>query len=309
MSQKYIIDCHLHPYSEAKCFEDTANSNGIQYTREGLESEWKKSKVVAGIAMGVSETAPGLFPDKNAPSPMIPELDNLPNNLFYCLGVNPYKQSESDLESFENALKADNAIGIKIYGGYYHEYVYDDIYAPFYELARKYEVPVVVHAADVFRGAGGLKYAHPLTVDTLAGKYPDLKFVLCHLGDPWCMDAAITVARNPNVYTDMSGLIVGNEEKVRQIKGNMFSTFRWKEAINFLEYYGEGCLENALDKVMFGTDWPLAPYEPYINFIEELIPPNYHNRVFAETALNVFPKLKEKLLKKENRNICEEDQR
>lgn len=287
-----IIDCHIHPPFEAKCFVDIAELNGINYSKEGLIADWKRNNVVAGIAMGLSETKEYAFPDKEAENPMLPGSLDLPDNLFFCLGVNPYRQSEEDLLAFDKALRNVKTIGIKIYGGYYHEYIYSNLYKPFYELARNHKVPVAVHLSDVFGQGGGLKFAHPLTMDELAGLYPDLTFIICHLGDPWNIDAAEVIARNKNVYSDLSGLIPGDRQKVLEIKNDPYINTRWKQALAFLKHYGEGCGDNPLEKLMFGTDWPITELEPYIEFIEELIPDEYHDSVFFKTALEVFPKLK-----------------
>lgn len=38
---------------------------------------------------------------------------------------------------------------------------------------------------------------------------------------------------------------------------------------------------DSYDKLLFGTDWPLAPVGPYIEFIKELIPEEHHEDVFT----------------------------
>lgn len=290
--QKKIIDCHMHPPFELKMFEDIAKINKIEYTKKSIINEWKKNNIIAGIAMGASETKEYGFPDKESKNPMLPNNMDLPENLFFCLGVNPYKQSKEDLLDFEKALQNEKVIGIKIYGGYYPEYIYSDIYEPFYEIAKKYNVPVAIHLADVIGKGGSLKTAHPMTMDELAGKHEDITFIICHLGEPWNMDAAEVIARNKNVYGDLSGLILGDKKRILKLVKNPDINTRWKQAIAYLEYYGDNCAMNSLDKLMFGTDWPIVDIKGYIKFIEKLIPKEYHNKVFYETALNVFPKLK-----------------
>ena len=68
-------------------------------------------------------------------------------------------------------------------------------------------MPVAVHTGDTAFSDARLKYAHPLTVDEAAADFPDVKFVICHCGNPWFADATEVAAKNPNVYIDLSGLL------------------------------------------------------------------------------------------------------
>jgi hypothetical protein len=47
-------------------------------------------------------------------------------------------------------------------------------------------------------------------VDDVAVDYPDVKFVICHLGNPWFQDTAEVLYKNDNVYADISGLTLGD---------------------------------------------------------------------------------------------------
>jgi predicted TIM-barrel fold metal-dependent hydrolase len=44
---------------------------------------------------------------------------------------------------------------------------------------------------------------------------------------------------------------------------------------------------------LFGTDWPIAPVVPYVEFIKDLVPEEHHQDVFFNNALKVYPKLKD----------------
>ena len=46
-------------------------------------------------------------------------------------------------------------------------------------------MPVFFHTGDTYSPEAKLKFAHPLGVDEVAVDHPDVKFVLCHLGNPW----------------------------------------------------------------------------------------------------------------------------
>jgi predicted TIM-barrel fold metal-dependent hydrolase len=46
----------------------------------------------------------------------------------------------------------------------------------------------MIHCGDTFATNAKLKYAYPLNVDEVATDNPDLKIIICHLGNPWILD-------------------------------------------------------------------------------------------------------------------------
>ncbi|MGF7057545.1 amidohydrolase family protein [Brassicibacter mesophilus] len=281
-----IIDAHLH-FSRIESFNKTARDISIvDYSASGLIKEFEENNIIAGIGMGLTEEMSGGFPDTSSPNPMKLDIgDKLPNNLAYCIGVNPVrllgKSKELELENIEAELKGD-AIGIKIYAGYYQYYVYDTVYDPVYALAEKYNVPVTIHSGDTYSDRGILKYSHPLTVDELAVKYRGVKFIIAHLGDPWVMDTAEIIRKNPNVFTDLSGLIIGDSTEIERMKQKQLFIDHIKRSLVYADNYY---------KVLFGSDWPLVQLKPYIEFIKEIIPEEFHEYVFYKNALSVFNRL------------------
>ena len=119
-------------------------------------------------------------------------------------------------------------------------YVDDPEYYPFYEKVSEYDLPVLCHV-----GAGPtgtyIKYNRPAFVDTVAVDFPDITFILPHLGEPW-RDEALSVARsNPNVYLDIS----------------WWAAFYHLRSMYFIESLAKAKFYCGLDKVLFGSDWPL----------------------------------------------------
>ncbi|ANF97067.1 amidohydrolase family protein [Paenibacillus bovis] len=281
-----IIDAHVH-FSEIESFHETARTlASIDYSTEGLLAEFARSNVVAGVGMGVTETKPGAFPDQAAANPMLLNLnDRMPENLFTCVGINPETlHLEGQLEALEHSLQSDSVVGIKLYAGYYHYNVGDAIYDPVYRLARQYRLPIVIHGGLTYADSGLLKYSHPLSMEETFLKYRDITFMLCHLGDPWVMDTAALLEKNPNLYADLSGWIVGDTAKVQRLMGEQTYVDHFRRAIVFAEKY---------DRLVFGTDWPLVPLDAYIAFVKNLIPEKHWEDVFYHNALTVFPKVKQ----------------
>ncbi|MCL6458483.1 MAG: amidohydrolase family protein [Gorillibacterium sp.] len=286
-----IIDSHVH-LSNIESFRQTAeNLSGVDYSAAGLKREFDQNGVILGVGMGLTEQSKGAFPDASSENPMGLDLESaVPDFLMECVGINPAQLVEGnaipELDRIEHRLKAENVAGIKLYAGYYHHYVYDKVYGPIYELAKQYKLPVVIHTGDTYSMNGLLKYSHPLTVDELALQQRDVTFMLCHLGDPWVMDAAEVVAKNPNVYADLSGLVVGDRDKFDRFMNEQLFMDHFRRALIYADCY---------DKMLFGTDWPLAPIELYIEFVRRLVPERFHDAVFYQNALQVFPRVKKRL--------------
>ncbi|KLV27881.1 amidohydrolase 2 [Niallia circulans] len=284
-----IIDAHIH-YSNIGSFKETARDlSFVDYSYNGLKEEMRKADIVLAIGMGVTETPEMGFPDYKAQTPMGLDLDLLvPDNVVCCAGINPYDMDLSAQERLEQEIQKPHVVGIKIYLGYYPFYAYDEVYEPVYRLAEKYQLPVVFHTGDTYSERGYLKYSHPLAIDEVAVKHRNVNFMMAHFGDPWTLTGAEIIYKNSNVYADLSGLIVGTKKELEEAHEGIFLD-HLRHALVFAQSY---------DKLLFGTDWPLAPFEPYIEFIKKLIPETYHEDVFYRTALKVFPKIKPFLSKK-----------
>lgn len=286
-----IIDIHIH-LSDIDSFHHTAKElSKVDYTAAGLKAEFAKNDVILGIGMGVTEQSKGAFPDSTSPNPMRLDLeDSVPAFLMECVGINPNRltgeHAQEELDRIEARLQAPDVAGIKLYAGYYHHYVHDRIYSPVYELAAKYEVPVVIHTGDTYSMDGLLKYSHPLTVDELAYQQRNVNFMICHLGDPWVMDAAEVVAKNPNVYADLSGLVVGDRPHFERFMNEPLYMDHFRRALVYSDQY---------EKMLFGTDWPLAPIDLYAEFIRRLVPEQHHEKVFYENAFGLFPRIKQRI--------------
>lgn len=278
-----IIDAHIH-YSKINSFRETAEQiSKVDYSREGIQKEFKENNVALGIAMGVTETKGEGFPDSASPSPMGIDLtEEIPSNIVYCAGINPFKLGDDALKQLRIELEKPECVGIKIYLGYYPFYAYDEVYEPVYKIAKEFNVPVVYHTGDTYSERGRLRFSHPLAIDEVAVKHRDMTIMMAHFGDPWVLDGAEVVYKNSNVYADLSGLVVGADGDIKKLQDTRFFD-HLLHALTFTNNY---------EKFLFGTDWPLTPIKPYIEFIQDIIPANYHEQVFYETALKVFPGIK-----------------
>jgi len=252
-----IIDAHTHTMFSGKL----ERSSGIPMTEDEYFKEMKEAGVVGAIAHVTRD-------GQNY-------TDLRSKNITHCFGLN----AKVDVSKLEDGLKSGQFRCIKIYLGYIHQFAYDENYMPAYQLAEKYGVPVVFHTGDTYSTDAVLKYAHPLTIDEVAVKFPKVNFVIAHCGNPWIVSAAEVAYKNPNVYLDGSAFLVGDLKKVprQRINESVIKPLKW-----VFDYLDDP------KKLMFGTDWPLTKMKPYIAIFKKAIPKEHWNAVFHDNAVRVF---------------------
>ena len=107
-----------------------------------------------------------------------------------------------------------------------------------YAEAERHGLPVLFHIGTSPVRAAPIRYAHPLVVDEIAQRYPDLKIIMAHMGHPWTADTVVVVRKHPNVFTDISGLF--------------YRPFtQWEALVRATEW-------NILHKVLLASDFPIT---------------------------------------------------
>jgi uncharacterized protein len=245
---------------------------------DALRREMQAVDVKQTLAMGCwsnSEDDPLGVAETLALARLVPGL--------FAIGVaDPTCHDADHLRRVEAALATKQVRALKAYLGYLH-YAPDHLgYRPYYELAERYQLPMIFHTGDTYSPCAKLRYAQPLLVDDVAVDHPKVKFVLAHLGNPWLNDAAEVVYKNVNVWADLSGLVVGDadsitaeerQEMLEETKQGLRRAFRYAERPN---------------RFLYGSDWPLAPMAAYRSFIAAAIPEMYHPLIFEDNARALF---------------------
>jgi len=202
---------------------------------------------------------------------------------LHAIGVIDPRRSEAEhLSRVEKVLASGQVKALKAYLGYLHFPPDHAGYRPYYELAERFQIPVVFHTGDTYSPQAKVRFAHPLLVDDVAVDHPNVRFVLAHLGNPWLIDAAEVVYKNMNVYADLSAIVVGDvdlftdedrRDFLSEAAASVGRAFRYAERPN---------------RFLHGSDWPLTPMAPYRDFIRAAIPDVHHEQVFEENARRLF---------------------
>lgn len=269
-----IIDMHLHVSFGAQELIDIANSLRIDYSEEGLLKEIKKYDIKKVI--GIS--APG----KDSPfSKSLTPIDSKNTVPLYkrnkkILGVcsiNPLKINKTVLKFVEKYIKEKIFRAFKIFPGYFYFYPQDKIYFSFYKLAEKHGIPVIIHSGITFKKNALLKYSHPIHIDEVATLFPNVKFIMAHLGNPWIQTAKAVLYKNDNVYADLSGLFEGGDyTEKEEVK---------KSILNVINWVGD-------DKLIYGSDWPIVRMGQYIKVIKSIIPKENQKKIFYNNAKKIL---------------------
>ncbi|MBK8506771.1 MAG: amidohydrolase [Saprospiraceae bacterium] len=197
-------------------------------------------------------------------------------NLGVVAGISYLNFKQSDLQEINEYLRDGLIKGLKLYPGYEPFYPYDNRLKVIYDMAVEFDVPVMFHSGDTYSPTGRIKFSHPIHIDDVAVDNPEMKIVICHLGNPWIKDCMEVVYKNKNVFTDFSGLVLGNfSEK--------FEKYMKKEIEEMITYAGDP------KYLLYGTDWPISNMDSYLKFIKELdLPEEKKELIMWKNAAELF---------------------
>ncbi|MGI0130836.1 MAG: amidohydrolase family protein [Thermoplasmata archaeon] len=269
------MDTHLHLSQWWPDVAHTAYRADLDFTPRGLLAEMDANGIDYGLVIQLHE-APGVDA-ASAEGRSISEASR--GRLRPVVTVDPTLGAEAVRAALTSWDDQPEVAGIKLFPGYLPFYPHDSRLAPLYEFAARKNLPVLVHQGDTLDRQGLLKYARPVELDEVAVRYPDVRFVLCHLGNPWIDEAAEVVYKNENVYTDTSGLLA-------------------HPSVPYFERMREECRQRVLrailsigspDRVLYGSDWPLEELRVAVALIEELdLPTEDRTQVLGGNAQRLF---------------------
>lgn len=151
----------------------------------------------------------------------------------------------------------------------------DPSLSPIYEAALEMSVPVWIHTSVNWVRTTPLTYEHPLHLDAVASRYPELRIIAGHGGWPWLADMVAVAWRQPNVYIDVSAF------RPRHIATPGTG---W----DMLWHYLPRTLQ---DKVVFGSTWQLLgmPLADVLSEVRSLaLPADVERKWLIDNASGLF---------------------
>jgi hypothetical protein len=269
------VDTHLHLSRWWRDIRRTGYRANLDYTVRGLLREMDRNRIGHGLVLQLHEAptvADGLKEGRAT-------FRQSRRRLRPVTMVDPTKGKEEIRRAIERWDAEKDLAGIKLYPGYQPFYPHDPRLSPVYEYAHRRGLPVLIHQGDTLDGIGLVKFARPIEVDEVAGRYRDVTFVLCHFGNPWIAEGAEVVFKNPNVYADTSGLLAHPslpyfERMVEQSRKVLY------EAIVTI---------GRPDRILYGSDWPLEELRVAVDLIDRLdLPEADRDLILGGNARRLF---------------------
>ncbi len=192
-----------------------------------------------------------------------------PQRFYGLAGIDPTEGMQG-VRELERAVKEYGFIGAH---GYPHWFELAPDHArwyPFYAKCVELGIPIqlqvgqsmVYDAAYPRRSVG-----RPISLDSVACDFPELKLVGIHVGIPWAEEMIAMAWKHANVY----------------IGCDAHSPAYWPEAfVKYINSYGQ-------DKVLFGTDYPILRFDRTMEEIGKLgLRPAPLRKLLRDNAIRVY---------------------
>jgi uncharacterized protein len=269
------VDVHVHLSRFWADQPSTFYKPDLEFNVPGLLRELDAHRIRWAVLLQV-ETAPSVRDTLNEGADLKKESRG---RLLRTSTVSPTDGPGAVAEAIRAWEAEPDLAALKLYPGYRFFYPHDPRLDPLYEFAARRKIPVMVHQGDTLTTNGLIKYARPIELDEVAVRYRDVRFVLCHLGNPWVEEATEIVYKNENVYTDTSGLL-------------------WSPRLPLYEAMflrAQRRLQNAIatagsaDRFLYGSDWPLESIEIATKMVEGLdLSEKERERILGGNARQLF---------------------
>ena len=302
MSAESIIDIHAHVYQVPEVGRQVAESFERSARWEGTIDELRAVMRAAGIwrtvismvspTRAMRENALAQLPadlvgaarEKAAAAirdQMVDQMDQ--NNTWGCelgrtypeivpfINLDPGLLDAVTIRRTVREQVGRGARGIALLPSLHGFYGNDRRVWPIYEIAQSFGLVILAQTGDAGpRPPGGRDHwGRPRYFGEVAASFPKLTLILAHAGQGYESEIAVLTRRHPNVYTDTSMRLA-----------HLGYPGKWTpaEAVTWLRLIG-------VDRILFGTKWPLADPREEIGAIRNLpLTPEEQGKILGENA-------------------------
>lgn len=174
------------------------------------------------------------------------------------------------VRELERAVKDHGFIGAHYYPHWFELAPDHARWYPFYAKCVELDIPVQLQVGQsmVYEPTHPLRsVGRPITLDSVACDFPELKIIGIHVGIPWTDEMIAMAWKHPNVY-------IGTDAHAPKY---------WPESfVKYINSYGQ-------DKVMFGTDFPILDFKRARDEVEALgLRPEPKRKLLRDNALRVY---------------------
>ncbi|MBI2194179.1 MAG: amidohydrolase [Planctomycetes bacterium] len=247
-----LIDCHTHlwryPGDLSPSFIEEARKMRASRIAMDITPElhWKAcAKADRCVVFGVAARHSGI----TANNDLVADYQAAhPEKIVGFAAIDPNEPGY--MEELERTVLDRGLKGVKLTPIYSNYHPMDERMQPVYAFCVRKGLPALFHQGTTFPRAAPLKYSFPVLLEDVALKYPDLVMVVAHLGHPWEADTIVMIRKQPNMYSDVSALF--------------YRPWQFYNSMVLAMEYG------VLDKLLFGTDYPVTTIEESLAGIRNL---------------------------------------
>jgi uncharacterized protein len=269
------VDAHLHLSRWWPDLAHTAYRADLPFSARGLLAEMNANHIDDGLVIQVRESPSAAEALEESRATFAAG----EGRLHPVATVDPTQGSEVVEAAIRLWESEPHLVGIKLFPGYLPFYPHDPRLDPLYEFAHRRELPVLVHQGDTLDRKGRVKFARPVELDEVAVRWGDVRFVLCHFGNPWIDEAAEVVYKNENVYADTSGLLPHPSSPYFH-RGLVQSRRIVTQAIIAV---------GSCDRILYGSDWPLIELHTAVSLVQGLdLPAADLVKILGDNARRLF---------------------
>jgi predicted TIM-barrel fold metal-dependent hydrolase len=234
-----IVDCHTHLWKAQHWGEEITREANLARGKPAQvhideHDHWQAmGPVDKAVVFGLRAAHVGLV----VPNDLVARyVAAHPDKLIGFASIDPHEPDY--LDEMRRCFETMNFRGLKLGPTYQNYPPMDERMQPVYAYCEAHGIPVLFHQGTTFPRRAPLKYAHPVLLEDVAIRYPELRMVVAHMGHPWMEDTIVLIRKQPHVYADVSALY--------------YRPWQFYNALVAAVEYG------AAHKLLFGTDYPFT---------------------------------------------------
>lgn len=263
MKKEYhIIDFHAHLFPDK--IAEKASQHLIDYYHlhldaHGYFAELKKSAQASGVDGLVLLSSATKATQVESINTFVH--DTVAENPDY-IGFGTMHYAYHDIQGEMQRIKDLGLKGLKLHAEFQNFSIDDEKMFPIYEQAIQLQLPVLFHLGDRTSDRSS-----PERMARILERYPEMIVIGAHLGGVFSWDDSLKYLIGKNLYMDTSSVFEFLDKKI---------------ALRMMRKHG-------IDKLLFGTDFPISLHQPEIDHINSLA-------LTADEKEMIFHKNAEKLL-------------